>query len=230
MGSADRANTNGTKDNVVTFSEIQEYVTQKVDAWSTKNNKLQKPYIKMNDEFTGTIPITAYEGEPIVVRAQKDKSLDALWRSALLPGWGQYYKEEPYKAFGFGILTLGLVGGFVSSYANYQSALSAYKSSDSTAQILSFGTSESGTIGLLVYNSSQGAKVQLESASGTASTTGGLLLGIYLWNLFDAGTYRDVNRQITRGSTLEGWNVVQKREVYPGQTGVYNELGYNWRF
>ena len=230
MGNADRGNSNGTKDNVVTFSEIQEYVTQKVDAWSTKNNKLQKPYIKMNDEFTGTIPITAYEGEPIVVRAQKDKTAEALWRSALLPGWGQYYKEEPYKAFGFGIVTLGLVGGFASSYANYQSARSAYLGAGSTAQLISFGTADTGALGFLTYSNAQTAKSQVESASGAVSLTGGLLLGVYLLNLLDAGTYRDVNRQITQYPGNEGWNVVQKREVYAGQMGVYNELGYNWKF
>ena len=81
MGSADRTDSSGERDNIVTFSEIEEYVTQKVDAWSTKNNKLQKPYIKMNDEFTGSIPITAYEGSPIVVKGQRDKTLGALGRS-----------------------------------------------------------------------------------------------------------------------------------------------------
>ncbi len=30
--------------------------------------------------------------------------------------------------------------------------------------------------------------------------------------------------------SLEGWNVVQKREAYAGQFGTYNELGYNWKF
>ncbi len=230
MGSADRANTNGSKDNVVTFSEIQEYVTQKVDLWSTKNNKLQKPYIKMNDEFTGSIPVTAYEGEPIIVRAQKDKTTEALWRSALIPGWGQYYKEERYKAFGIGFSTLTLMGGFVASYSKYQSSLSTYTSAGSTAQLVSFGTSDTSILSFLTYNNAQSARSQVESASGTATITGGLLLGIYFLNLLDAGTYRDVNRELTSDTSNKGWRLSQKREVYAGQFGIYNEFGYNWNF
>jgi hypothetical protein len=230
MGSADLGNSKGFKDNVITFSEVQEYVTRKVTEWSNKSEKTQVPYIKMNDEFTGTIPITAYEGEPIVVRAQKDKTAEALWRSALLPGWGQYHKEEPYKAFGFGIVTLGLVGGFVSSYANYQSSRSAYLGAGSTAQLVSFGTADSSTLGFLSYMNAQSARSQVESASGTVSLTGGLLLGVYLLNLLDAGTYRDVNRQISQYTGNEGWSVIQKKELYAGQIGIYNEMGYNWKF
>jgi hypothetical protein len=230
MGSADRSDSNGERDNIVTFSEIEEYVTQKVDAWSTKNNKLQKPYIKMNDEFTGSIPITAYEGSPIVVRGQRDKTLGALWRSTLLPGWGQYYKDEPYKAFGFGFTTLAAMGGFAASVSQYQSSLGSYNSAGMNSFLMNVAFSDTATLGLLSYNDATRSRSQVQLASGTASLTGGLLLGIYLLNVLDAGTYRDVNRHLTQTGAMEGWSVVQKREAYAGQMGTYNELGYNWKF
>jgi len=245
MGSADRTDSNGERDNIVTFSEIEEYVTQKVDAWSTKNNKLQKPYIKMNDEFTGSIPITAYEGSPIVVRGQRDKTLGALWRSTLLPGWGQYYKEEPYKAFGFGFTTIAVMGGFATSFAEYQSSLDSYNSESKNSLLMnlgysdlttlgllskSAGFSDTTTLGLLSYTDASRARSQVEAASGQATIMGGALLGIYILNLLDAATFRDVNRHLTRSGSVEGWNAIQKREAYAGQIGTYNELGYNWKF
>ncbi len=230
MGSADRADSSGVRDNIVTFSEIEEYVTQKVDAWSTKNNKLQKPYIKMNDEFTGSIPITAYEGSPIVVKGQKDKTLGALWRSAFLPGWGQYYKDEPYKAFGFGLTTIAVMGGFAASVSKYQSSLDSYNNAGMNSLLLNVGFADSVALGLLSYTEASRERSQVEVASGQATIMGGALLGIYLLNVLDAATYRDVNRHLTQSGGVEGWNVIQKREAYAGQIGVYNELGYNWRF
>jgi len=230
MGSADRANTNGSKDNVVTFSEIQEYVTQKVDAWSTKNNKLQKPFIKMNDEFTGSIPVTIYEGTPIVVKAQRERSSEALWRSALIPGWGQYHKDEYYKALGFSITTLTLMGGLATYYSSYQSSLSEYNNKANTAQAISLGTSEVGLLTLVNYGTIQSAKSDLQYATGNVSLASGLLLGVYLFNLLDAGTYRDINRQLSWNEGKEGWQIFQKREAYIGQIGYYNELGYLWKY
>lgn len=41
-------------------------------------------------------------------------SFSPVWRSVLLPGWGQLYKEETFKGLSFMILSLGgVAGGFV---------------------------------------------------------------------------------------------------------------------
>lgn len=43
-----------------------------------------------------------------------------VWRSALLPGWGQYYKKDTTAAFGFLAATAGL---FVGDYILYRHAV-----------------------------------------------------------------------------------------------------------
>jgi len=136
------------------------------------------------------------------------------------------------------------MGGFAASVSKYQSSLDSYNtaSTDSllintgygsatTLGLLSLGAgfSDTTTLGLLSYMDASRSRSQLEAASETATITGGVLLGIYLLNLLDAATYRDVNRHLTRKEGSEGWNVIQKREAYAGQFGTYNELGYNWK-
>lgn len=46
-----------------------------------------------------------------------------LWRSAIVPGWGQVYNGQASKGLALGIATLGLLGG---AYSTYQAADSAY--------------------------------------------------------------------------------------------------------
>ena len=45
----------------------------------------------------------------------RERPTDALWRSALLPGWGQLYQGRPAAAVAYGALTLTLAAGAVIS-------------------------------------------------------------------------------------------------------------------
>jgi len=51
-----------------------------------------------------------------------------LWRSAILPGWGQSLNGEPEKGMALGAVTLGCLAGTAYSYLQAQSAYSEYSS------------------------------------------------------------------------------------------------------
>jgi hypothetical protein len=51
----------------------------------------------------------------------------ALWRSVVIPGWGQRYKGEKSKGWVLTGLAAGLLGGTVAAYAYDRSAHNAYE-------------------------------------------------------------------------------------------------------
>ncbi|MBL8034562.1 MAG: hypothetical protein JNJ69_12735 [Leptospiraceae bacterium] len=110
---------------------------------------------------------------------------EALWRSAVLPGWGQFYKERnlwgyTYSiSFGAGLLmtTTSIIiwQNFKSQYRNYQP---------------SYVTSSTGEVSLTNAAASQAEFSRLENASNdwtkVALISGISTLLIYTINLFDA--------------------------------------------
>jgi tetratricopeptide (TPR) repeat protein len=59
--------------------------------------------------------------------------MQALWRSALLPGWGQFYNDQPVKGVLLGGATLGLLAGSAATYVMGSSAREKYNSLGSGA-------------------------------------------------------------------------------------------------
>jgi tetratricopeptide (TPR) repeat protein len=64
--------------------------------------------------------------------------LAPLWRSAILPGWGQTYNGEPKKGLALGTLALGCLAGTAYSYLQAQNAYSEYSSLGSSASRAEF--------------------------------------------------------------------------------------------
>ncbi len=112
----------------------------------------------------------------------------ALWRSAVLPGWGQYHRGETYKA-------AGILGGTVLSLLLIRNAQGSYNSAqtdyDNTANLALLFPSERESIGLTLFNISQTQAIadrQNEAASrGTLFV--GLLGAVYVYNLIDAAFF-----------------------------------------
>lgn len=110
---------------------------------------------------------------------------EALWRSAVLPGWGQFYKERnvwgyTYSvSFGAGLLmtatSIIMWQNFKSQYNNYQP---------------SYVTSSTGEVALTSAAGSQAEFSRLENASNewakVALISGISTVLIYGINLFDA--------------------------------------------
>ncbi len=64
-----------------------------------------------------------------------------LWRSALLPGWGQSYNGQGGKGLLLGGLTVGLLGGTVMTYMSGAAARDKYLGLDATATQADFDSS-----------------------------------------------------------------------------------------
>jgi tetratricopeptide (TPR) repeat protein len=94
----------------------------------------------------------------------------ALWRSALVPGWGQAYNHQKGKAWTVGIVTLGLLAATVATYVATDSAIAHYRSLGPGSD---FNAAFSEADDLAIANEVVGISFY------TA----------YAWNVFDAGTH-----------------------------------------
>lgn len=169
-------------DEIVSFSELEVFVQNGVSAWSLDNGKQQKPFVKYYNEKYGDLPITV-KGVREKSRVdsndfnKSDSRLPFVLRSAVIPGWGQWESGSRPKGAIYFSASLGFVGYFASSYGKLKSAQSSYNSAFSIP----------GTMFLPTYMNVQSKHSQLVSAEGRAQTAYILLLGAWLWNVFDAG-------------------------------------------
>jgi len=93
----------------VTYSELSEYVINSLKDWSKKNQKLQKPYLKVYGEKTED-PILTYAYNPITATAEAPLfnpfNPTYAFRSLVFPGWGQYARGQETK----GMVWMSLFG------------------------------------------------------------------------------------------------------------------------
>jgi tetratricopeptide (TPR) repeat protein len=71
-------------------------------------------------------PAEAKQAGVQVAEGPKDW-VQPLWRSAVLPGWGQVYNGEPAKGYTVGAVTLGLLAGTVTTYIIGDGARKTYE-------------------------------------------------------------------------------------------------------
>jgi len=100
---------------------------------------------------------------------EADAKLSASWRSAILPGWGQVYKQQRVKATVFGVLQAVTLTAFVISIIETNSRKNDY-------------------LDVNVYGSPllEERYNDYKSAYRTRNILGYLTLGIYLTNYYDA--------------------------------------------
>jgi tetratricopeptide (TPR) repeat protein len=95
-----------------------------------------------------------------------------LWRSALLPGWGQAYNGQKDKALTMGAVTLGLLAGTIGTYMAAGSAYDDYQKLGAGTSAADFDT----------------AFARADSLALANQIVGVLFYSAYAYNLFDAGT------------------------------------------
>lgn len=61
-----------------------------------------------------------------VAQQQEGNWISPLWRSALVPGWGQGYNNQPVKGWILGVATVGLFAGTVVTYYQADAAEKEY--------------------------------------------------------------------------------------------------------
>ncbi len=91
------------------------------------------------------------EGEPVIVL--KKSPTGALLRSALLPGWGQFYNREPLKGVILGTVELGLLAWLVREHIVAEDARQDYLVSGDPADESRYETHRQRRIDLIWYTS-----------------------------------------------------------------------------
>lgn len=111
---------------------------------------------------------------------EADAKLSASWRSAILPGWGQVYKQQKVKATVFGVLQAVTLVAFVASIVETKSRKDDY-------------------LGIHDYNSPliEERYNDYRSAYRARNILGYLTLGVYIANYYDA-LYAPVRKNTNR--------------------------------
>jgi hypothetical protein len=123
----------------------------------------------------------AAQAKPVVAEARPLAHGDlwsSLWRSAILPGWGQAHNNETAKAWLIGGATLGMFTGVVTTYYLGQKAYSDYDAAQN----------------------SKDATSRFDAAQGwfMANQTFYVIFGLaYSYNLFDAAINADKQVRIS---------------------------------
>jgi uncharacterized caspase-like protein len=233
------------EDGVVSFTDLKKYVERGVMDWSRKKGKVnelsQVPYTKIyNEETNGDLAITFAKNprESLADDNEFSRTWDeALKRSAIFPGWGQWFKKDTYKATGFGLLGVGLLGGIGASYSQYQSAKAGYMSAGQNELLFSFSTTDFGALNLIALSQANEAKARVETASGTISTLSIAFAGVYLINVIDSVIMPKPKKGAFLYEKQNGFQFSIRREFLPVntgdmslQSGNFGQLEYVWNF
>ncbi|TGL63982.1 hypothetical protein EHQ58_00045 [Leptospira ognonensis] len=131
-----------------------------------------------------------------------------IWRSALVPGWGQTYIDgQSWKLYVYPVITLGIAGAYASSYNKFLSARSAY----GDAVLLGFLLSENvdtQLFWLLNRNTAQTNFNQAKQELNTVQTGAGVFGLFIVYNLVDA--YFSARRNVAFPSAPTGFPVGQE--------------------
>jgi len=83
-------------------------------------------FVNTNETYSVTV-IQDMEAE-LVIEAQMKSSLSAAWRSAVFPGWGQYYSERKNWAYAYIAGEIVLITAVISTSALYSQSIDNYQS------------------------------------------------------------------------------------------------------
>lgn len=107
----------------------------------------------------------------------KTVNVDSLWRSALVPGWGQWKKGEKDRALWLGGATALSYAGVIASYLSAVNANNNYRSIGPNQPQGTYDSAFSGA----------------EHASNINLAANVIFETLYLWNLWDAATHKPGN-------------------------------------
>ncbi|MFH2029983.1 MAG: hypothetical protein ABIJ40_05060, partial [Bacteroidota bacterium] len=160
----------GTSTIIKGLSKEEEYRQTK----KTTNGLLYECWILMK------APKPEYIGFDIP--AQKGYGFSPVWRSALIPGWGQFHKGEPQKGWRFLISETACVSSFfISNYFSRNYSQKAENERDYDKRKF--------------YN-------DWSNRSYTIGTVSGIVAGaIYIYNVFDSVTAKGAKRYAFQNSS-----------------------------
>jgi hypothetical protein len=90
--------------------------------------------------------------EPVIV-IEKRSPTGALLRSAVLPGWGQFYNDEPVKGIVMGAAEIGLLSWLISEHIQAEDARTAYLETGDPGDLASYERHRGRRLDLIWYTS-----------------------------------------------------------------------------
>lgn len=148
-------------------------------------------------------------------QAQAKKFDDAFWRSAVLPGWGQYYRGETRKGIWIGAASGILFLNLIRAHGEFTTLDNEYKSSVSRSVTLVAVRDASFTTSNFIQTN--GIRNRRATAASEANLAVGLLLGVYFYNLVDAWMippYLQVQKQSQPSTISYSINTTREYDVY----------------
>lgn len=169
----------------------------------------------------------------IPFKEQKPR-LPYVWRSAVLPGWGQIYDDRKRTGYLFsGFFGLSALY-YYSNLIDYQKAQKNYKS---TPFLPATQAQDTYVINTLLLSQ---ARKEYKASETNVNNAAYLLAGIYIWNLVDAfvfsGRQEEKKETVTLGifprwtnsSVGEHSRTIESRESIRLET--YYQINYSFRF
>lgn len=108
-----------------------------------------------------------------------------VWRSSLIPGWGQWHRDRGWQGGTFLGGTLLGAAAYGASYSSFHSFRSKFTSSSNTGMLLTLKTTEMPLV-YLNYQQTLSAHSRMDSAAKSANGAAAFLAVLYIYNLFDA--------------------------------------------
>jgi TolB-like protein len=173
--------------------------------------------------------------EQIQVKSVKSSPrLPFVWRSALIPGWGQFADGRKVKAFAIFGLFAGAVAFEANAISKYNAAKDNY--SDITMPYLVntylTNSNQAGIGFALNYLNSQSAKEQLDTRAATIGVGAGLIAFVYLYGIFDSYYFAN-SKQASLSEQEKGFrlsvNAIPVRSIQ-GQNETQYSVSIQGRF
>lgn len=169
------------------LKQQQELIKKQQDEFLKKQEEDQKRLL--DDAARAEAERRAAAARAAAAAEPEDDSITlsgALWRSAVLPGWGQAYQGRTGAAIGFAAAAVGLAGATGGAYqdywiqrANYRRAADAFLYTspfmlDQVSQTLPTGGSTTENLSLYMLGQASGTQFGVEKyiARGDAAVTG----------------------------------------------------------
>ena len=193
-------------DGIVTFSELENYVTESLRIWSMKKNKNQKPFVKIHGEKSGDLAITfAKNPKKSLIDLPVPKPLggiDFAMRSIVLPGWGQWTNRRNYA--GSLYFSLGMTSLAYYSYQmrSYKKSMEEYNSFLPLPSLPEFG--ETYLLNALVFRDKR-SKVDMDYRQTQQAFAG--VMGIFLVNVLDAYFFSETDYSLVIESNVSPYHL-----------------------
>lgn len=174
----------------ILLANIVDVETGKVDFAEQITLDAIEDFDSKNEIFIRKISahISGTDESSIVIRKPR---MPYVWRSALLPGWGQWYKGDETRAVIYGFSGILLLGNFFQSYQSFQNAQADYNSAKGIPYFL-------GQYALPYnYLTITPKKDELLESVKLVNISIGLLVSFWLWNVADAYYFEPVDKKIS---------------------------------